>query len=108
VIFQRFYILANLVVVEQSPDVRIGCQTDSYGAITLYLTKQDDGLVLCMASAQPLGTNTLFMLHNENRYFSKAVPSLATLTLSESIYWVRMIAGPSICVVLSCFALSEC
>jgi hypothetical protein len=106
VIFKRFYILADSVVVEQNPDVRNGCQTNSNGAITSYLTKQDDGSVLCMASALPLENGTLlFMLHDENGYFAKATPGLTTLTLSESIYQVRMIVRPSICVFSSSFTI---
>ena len=93
-IFQRFYILSDSMVVDVNPEVRLGCQTDSNGAITSYLTEQDDGSVLCMASAQPLGNDTLFWMRDENGYFIKANPGLTTLTLSESIYQVRMIAVP--------------
>lgn len=56
--------------------------------------------------ALPLDNGTLlFMLHDENGYSAKATPGLTTLTLSESIYQVRMIVRPSICVFSSSFTI---
>jgi hypothetical protein len=96
VMFSRFYELMNSAPVEVEPEVRIGCQTDSHGGITSYLTEQDDGSVLCMAGAQPLGNDTKFLMFDVNGYFTKANEGLPTLTFGESIYQVRVIFVPSI------------
>jgi hypothetical protein len=89
--FQRFYKSMNSASVDVVPEVRLGCQTDLYSEISSYLTEQDDGSVLCMASTQPLGNDTLFVMLDENGYFAKANEDLPALSLSESIYQVRMI-----------------
>ncbi len=98
-IFHRIYTSMNSASVDVVPEVRLGCQMDLYGDIALYLTEQDDGLVLCMASTKPLGNDTLFVMHDENGYFAKADEDLPALLLSESVYQVRMIVVPSIWVV---------
>ncbi|KAL7545878.1 hypothetical protein ACHAWF_009223 [Thalassiosira exigua] len=81
VAFRQFYVLAGNHAVGIEPEVRLGCDADSY------LTKQADGSVACEANGAD-GNSTLFMLDDVNGYFakSKAAQGLAQVSLSDSLY----------------------